>query len=106
MARFLLAGMPELVGTLPGYRGRGLVRAQFEVVHQWSAARGELLQAITGIPYYYRQFGYEMAVNLGGGRVGFKPQLPKLTEGQAEPFTIRPSVEADLPLLPHLRTVQ
>ena len=92
-------GRPELVGTLPGYRGRGLVRAQFEIVHQWSAARGELLQAITGIPYYYRQFGYEMAVNLGGGRVGFKPQLPKLSEGQAEPFTIRPSVEADLPFI-------
>jgi hypothetical protein len=30
-------GRPELVGTLPEYRNRGLVRAQFDVVHQWSA---------------------------------------------------------------------
>ena len=44
-------GRPELVGTLPQYRGRGLVRAQFEVIHHWSANRGEKLQAITGIPY-------------------------------------------------------
>jgi len=54
-------GRPELVGTDPEYRHRGLVRAQFEVIHQWSTERGERLQAITGIPWYYRQFGYEMA---------------------------------------------
>src|SRR5215213_5710787 len=51
-------GRPELVGTLAEFRGRGLVRAQFDVVHQWSAARGHMVQGITGIPYYYRQFGY------------------------------------------------
>lgn len=45
-------GRPELVGTAPEYRNRGLVRAQFEVIHRWSAARGELVQGITGIPYY------------------------------------------------------
>src|SRR5512137_662365 len=43
-------GRPELVGTHPDYRGRGLVRAQFDEIHRWSAARGELVQAITGIP--------------------------------------------------------
>ncbi len=51
-------GRPELVGTEPEYRHRGLVRAQFEVIHQWSAERGELAQAITRIPYYYRLFAY------------------------------------------------
>ena len=49
-------GRVELVGTHPDYRNRGLIRAQFEVVHRWSAARGELVQGITGIPFY-RQFG-------------------------------------------------
>jgi hypothetical protein len=43
-------GRPELVGTDPDYRHRGLVRAQFDVIHQWSAARGEQMQGITGIP--------------------------------------------------------
>jgi len=89
-------GRPELVGTLPEYRNRGLVRAQFEVVHQWSAQRGELVQAITGIPYYYRQFGYEMALDLDSGRFGYKPNIPELADGQAEPYQIRPAVEADL----------
>jgi hypothetical protein len=92
-------GRPELVGTLPEHRRRGLVRAQFEVIHGWSAERGELVQAITGIPYYYRQFGYEMAMVLGGGRSGLLSGLPKLKEGQAEPYRVRPATEADLPFI-------
>ena len=92
-------GRPELVGTLPEYRRKGLVRAQFEVIHRWSAGRGHLLQAITGIPYYYRLFGYEMAVNLGAGRAGFRPQIPRLPQGQEEPFKIRPAQAADLPFI-------
>jgi hypothetical protein len=92
-------GRPELVGTLPEYRNRGLVRSQFEEVHQWSKKRGELLQGITGIPYYYRLFGYEMALELAGGRTGYEPQLPKLKEGESEPFAIRPASVADIPFL-------
>lgn len=92
-------GRPELVGTHPDYRRRGLVRAQFEVIHQWSAARGEMMQAITGIPWYYRQFGYEMGLALGGGRIGYKPQTPKLKEGEAEPYHVRPATQADLPFI-------
>jgi GNAT superfamily N-acetyltransferase len=56
------AGLPELVGTHPDYRRRGLIREQFEVLHRWSGERGHLMQAIGGIPYYYRRFGYEMAL--------------------------------------------
>jgi hypothetical protein len=92
-------GRPELVGTLAEYRNRGLVRAQFEVIHGWSAERGHLVQAITGIPYYYRLFGYEMGLELSGGRAGFRPQIPKLKEGESEPYKIRPAIEADLPFI-------
>jgi Acetyltransferase (GNAT) domain len=95
-------GRPELVGTLPEYRNRGLVRAQFEVVHQWSAGRGELMQAITGIPYYYRQFGYEMGLNLGGGRTGFKSNVPLLKEGEQELYLIRPASEFDIEFIAQL----
>lgn len=90
-------GRPELVGTLPEFRGRGLVRAQFEVIHQWSAERGHLVQGITGIPYYYRQFGYEFALNLGGRHMGSLP--PKLKEGESENFVIRAAEEKDIPFL-------
>jgi len=92
-------GRPELVGTLPEYRNRGLIRAQFDEVHKWSAERGELVQGITGIPNFYRQFGYEMGLELGGGRTGFEPQLPKLPKGKKEPVTFRKTVEADIPFL-------
>jgi len=95
-------GRPELVGTLPEFRNRGLVRAQFEVIHQWSAERGEKVQAITGIPYYYRIFGYEMGLELHGGRAGFLAHIPKLKEGEAEPYRIRPAVEADLAFIANL----
>ena len=90
-------GRPELVGTLPEFRGRGLVRAQFEEVHKWSADRGHRVQGITGIPYYYRQFGYEFALNLGGWRMG--SIVPKLKSGESEKYLIRPAEESDIPLL-------
>jgi hypothetical protein len=95
-------GRPELVGTLPEYRNRGLVRAQFEIVHGWSAERGQQVQAITGIPYYYRLFGYEMALNLGGGRFGYKPHVPVLKPGETEPFIIRAAVGQDVPFVDQL----
>ncbi len=62
-------GQPELIGTRAAYRGRGLVRAQLDVVHRWSAERGHVVQAIDGIPWFYRQFGYEMALALRAGRL-------------------------------------
>ena len=92
-------GRPELVGTLPEYRNRGLVRLQMDEVHRWSAARGQMVQAITGIPYYYRLFGYEMGLDLDGGRGGFAPSIPALKDGELEPFSIRPATEADIPFL-------
>jgi hypothetical protein len=95
-------GRPEVVSTLPEYRNRGLVRKQFDVIHRWSAERGEKLQAITGIPYYYRQFGYEMALDLGGGRSGSRRFVPKLEEGVDEPFNIRPATEQDIPFVASL----
>jgi hypothetical protein len=98
-------GRPELVGTLPEYRNRGLVRKQFELIHHWSARAGEMLQVITGIPYYYRLFGYEMALNLGGGRVGYPRYIPGLKDGDTEPYLLRQPTEADIPFLSRLYQV-
>ncbi len=68
-------GQPELIATHPDYRRRGLVRAQFDVVHEWSRRAGHVWQFISGIPWYYRQFGYSYAIDL--------PTRPVL--GLAEP---------------------
>ncbi len=92
-------GRPELVATHPDYRQRGLIRKQFDLVHRWSAERGHLVQAITGIPWYYRQFGYEMAVELSGGRRCYTPLIPKLKEGETEPYRLRRATPADIPFM-------
>ena len=89
-------GRSELVSTHPDYRRRGLIRAQYEVLHEWCAERGHMAQAITGIPWFYRQFGYEMALDLGGGRGGFRHNVPKLEKEKTEPFRVRRATEADL----------
>ena len=98
-------GRPELVGTDPDFRERGLIRAQFETIHHWCAQRGQMVQAITGIPYYYRLFGYEMAMELGGGRVGFNPQIPKLEAEESEPYRLRSAEESDLSFLVELNSL-
>ena len=88
-------GRPEVVVTEPEYRRRGLVRKQFEVIHALSAAKGELMQGITGIPWYYRQFGYEMAMDVDGGRAIAGIDLPKLKDGNSEKYHLRPVVDDD-----------
>jgi hypothetical protein len=93
----LEVGQPELVGTHADYRGRGLVRAQFETIHDWSAGRGHQLLAIAGIPWFYRQFGYEPALVRGGGPILFTSSLGPLDPRQAAAFRVRPMRDADLP---------
>jgi predicted N-acetyltransferase YhbS len=58
------AGQVELVATDPAYEGRGLVRALMGWAHERSARRGHLVQVMIGIPYFYRQFGYQYAISL------------------------------------------
>lgn len=90
-------GRPELVGTLPDYRRRGLVRELISEVHKRSEAMGALVQGITGIPHYYRQFGYTMAVELE--QPAFYP-LTLLADAPADKppgFSLRPLAVDDLP---------
>ena len=92
-------GRPEAVVTHPDYRRRGLVRALFEAFHARSARAGELVQAITGIPYFYRQFGYEMALELRGGPVVQFDDIPRLKAGETDLFHLRPATPDDLPFV-------
>ncbi|MGD9890001.1 MAG: GNAT family N-acetyltransferase [Dehalococcoidia bacterium] len=92
-------GQVEIVSTHPDYRRRGLVRRQFEIAHRWSADRGQLVQVVSGIPWYYRQFGYEMCVTHGGGRIGFLPHVPPLDAASEEPFRVRPARPDDAALI-------
>ena len=98
----LRMGRPEIVATNPTYRRRGLIRALFEIIHARSEAEGHLMQGITGIPYFYRQFGYEYALDLGGRRVTYLSLIPKAKEGETEPYMLREATVEDIPLLSKL----
>lgn len=52
------------VVTLAGHRNKGLQRRLMIEYHRQIVLQGYDLSAIEGIPYYYRQFGYEYAVPL------------------------------------------
>jgi GNAT superfamily N-acetyltransferase len=95
----IATGQPELIATHPDYRRRGLVRAQFDEIHQWAQARGQLWQFISGIPWYYRQFGYTYAADL--------PPRPIMWAGEVAPspskdFTLRAATPADVEFLAEL----
>ena len=93
------AGEMGIVGTLEAYRRRGLIRAQVDVFKQRLRERGCLLAQIEGIPYFYRQFGYEYALPLEGGlRLEFRA-VPTPPERQ---FTFRPATSDDIPALMRL----
>lgn len=92
-------GRPEHVATDPRYRNRGLIRAIFGALHGRSAERGQPVQAITGIPYFYRQFGYEYALNLEGGRIVYPATLPAAPSDQPERYTVRDATPDDIPFM-------
>jgi hypothetical protein len=95
-------GRPELVATDPAYRRRGLMRAVFGAIHDLSAAYGQMVQGITGIPWFYRQFGYEYALPLGGSRDLNASDVPMLKAGESEPYQCRQATEADIPIIMRL----
>jgi predicted N-acetyltransferase YhbS len=93
------AGEMGIVGTREDYRGRGLIRRQVEVFKQRLRECGCLLSQIQGIPYYYRQFGYEYALPLEPWLTLQARQIPD----QPEPaFTFRQATLDDIPTLMRL----
>ncbi len=99
-------GRPEVVATDPAYRRRGLIREQFQAVHAMSESMGHLVQGITGIPWYYRQFRYEFALDLGGGRAAYFSNVPALKvedpanssgKGEIESYRLRAMTIDDIP---------
>ncbi len=95
-------GQPEIVGTAPEYRNRGLVRRQFDVMHRWAAERDHSIQVVLGIPTYYRQFGYEYALPADGGRRYNVHSLPRWKNDEARKFRLRDAVESDIPFITRL----
>jgi predicted N-acetyltransferase YhbS len=95
----LPAGEMGIVGTLEEYRHRGLIRAQVDVFKRRLRERGCLLSQIQGIPYFYRQFGYEYALPLEGG---LRIELRDVSTPPDGPFALRVATRDDLPALTRL----
>ncbi len=95
----LSVGRPEIVATREAYRRRGLVRAQFDLLHRMSERRGDQLLIIDGVHWYYRQFGYELALERPAARGGSASIVPALPDGHAEPVRLREATDADIPFL-------
>ncbi|HVO37057.1 MAG TPA: GNAT family N-acetyltransferase [Candidatus Acidoferrum sp.] len=80
------------VATLPEYRHQGLQRILMSKYDEQIAEQGYDLSAIEGIPYYYRQFGYEYALPLGEST---KIQLAKIPDYKFA-HVIRPFTSNDI----------
>ncbi|KAG0303222.1 hypothetical protein BGZ98_006888, partial [Dissophora globulifera] len=97
-------GKPEVVASDPEYRNRGFIRRLiFEMIHPESEARGDVLQFIPGIPYYYRQFGYEYGLTISpSAKIESTDVVPPLAKGKSEPYILRVAKLDDLPFLKSL----
>jgi N-acetylglutamate synthase-like GNAT family acetyltransferase len=77
----------EAVGTLEAYRNRGHSRLLNEEYERLAKQIHPVIQTIAGIPYFYRNFGYEYAAALGGGYPVNPSLIPKLPDREKEPVT-------------------
>lgn len=92
----LKVGEVGIVATLEEFRNRGLSRA-LTIQHRALLQAGSYdISHIQGIPYFYRQFGYEYAMPLEGG---YRLELRDVHESESNPMVIRPAGEADIPVL-------
>lgn len=91
-------GEMAIVGTLPEYRNRGLVRALVDHFKECLADDEYDLSFLGGIPYYYRQFGYEYALPLEGYWHLPLYQIPSAAEN-APAYTFRDAATDDIPAL-------
>lgn len=98
----LKVGEMAVVGTKKKYRRRGLIRAQADYLKEQLRERGFHISQIQGIPYFYRQFGYEYTLPLQGGYRVELHQVPESKEDEEPDFICRPATAEDLPIIKRL----
>ena len=96
------AGELALVSSREVYRHRGLIRKQVDYLKQLLDQRSFHLSHIQGIPYFYRQFGYEYAIPLEGGCRLELNQVPTEEKEKTTPFSCRLMTKADAPVVRRL----
>ena len=82
------------VGTDPDYRRKGLQYILNDKFDDYAREKGYDLCVLAGIPYFYRQFGYQYAVELDYiSNIGVE-KLPKGSKLATRPFEIKDIQEA------------
>jgi len=82
------------VATHPDHRGRGLQRILNDRFDVYARDNGFDLCALAGIPYFYRQFGYEYAVDLDHSTsIDANMILEPVSNLEARPFS-EPDIDA------------
>jgi predicted N-acetyltransferase YhbS len=81
------------VATLPEFRHLGLQRRLVNEFHKQAKEQEYDLCAIEGIPYFYRQFGYEYAIPLNEETRIRLDQIPDYESS----LNVRPFTEKDIP---------
>ncbi len=95
-------GEMGIVGTLEPYRCRGLIRAQSNYLKKLIREGNYDISIIQGIPYFYRQFGYEYAIPLERSCIIQMNQIPDLTEGEKSNLRCRPETPDDIKIMESL----
>lgn len=95
----LKSGEMGIVGTLEAYRNRGLVR-ELVVRFKELLREGKFdISQIQGVPYFYRQFGYEYAIPL---EPGWQIELREIPDMRDERFSFRLATVNDILTLQRL----
>ncbi len=81
------AAQIEFVASAPAHRNRDLVRRCIEESHRRCEDAGRLVTYLTGIPYFYRQLGYEYAIDAPPVHVVDADQRVEMPSG----WTVRPA---------------
>jgi predicted acetyltransferase len=98
----LKAGMLGIVGTRKEYRHRGLIRTQMELFDRRLREGAYDLTVVEGIPYFYRQYGYEYSIPLSRSCKLPLSAVPDLKEGEQDNLAFRPMEDADWPCVREL----
>ena len=92
----LNVGEMGIVGTAEEYRRQGLIRSQVEYFKQLLNERGFDISIIQGIPYFYRQFGYEYSVPLERNCIIELYQIPDYSEDERPKLSYRIAEKKDI----------
>jgi len=84
----------ECVGTLKPFRRKGFIKALMKKYDEQLKEEGYDLSIVWGIPYFYRQFGYEYALPYREECILRFDQIP---DGKCSDVNIRPMTIKDIP---------